>query len=249
MGRQSSLIKITGTLDDLSFYKTKDGHMVRMKGGVSGTRIKTDPAFARTRENMQKFAELNQAGKWIRSSLRSITSIGSDGRVVSRLVKQLAQVLKADTTNLRGFRKVGVGLSTTEGKTLLKSFNFNVQSVLSQVLKSNYQVDVASGIVTIPDCVAQQDLEYPAAATHCSIESGWSEINFSTGEITSSFSPPVSLVLDLTNSNVVLTPAQTPSGSGIVFIALKVSFLQKINGQLYPLNNGSLNAIEIVSVS
>lgn len=149
-----------------------------MKGGVSGTRIKTDPAFARTRENMQEFAEMNQAGKWIRTSLRSITSIGSDGRVVSRLVKQLAQVLKADTTNLRGFRKVGIGLSTTEGKSLLKGFNFNVQSVLSQVLKSNYQVDVASGIVTIPDFVAQQDLEYPAAATHCSIESGWAEINF-----------------------------------------------------------------------
>lgn len=109
---------------------------------------------------MQEFAEMNQAGKWIRTSLRSISSNGSDGRAVSRLVKQLAQVLKTDTTNLRGFRKVGVGLSTVEGKAILNGFNFNNESVLSQVLKSNYQVDTATGNVSISDFIPQQDLNF-----------------------------------------------------------------------------------------
>lgn len=60
MARQSSLIKISGTLEDLTFFKSADGHMVRMKGGVSGDRIKNDPAFARTRrtcKNLEKWVE------------------------------------------------------------------------------------------------------------------------------------------------------------------------------------------------
>ena len=154
-----------------------------------------------------------------------------------------------DTINLRGFRKVGMGLSTTEGKKLLKGFNFNIASQLSKVLKANYQVDNASGVVRIPDFIPQQDLVCPASATHCRIESAWSEIDFASGAIHSSISPTVSLVLDQTKTNVVLTPAQPPTGTGILFVVLKVSFFQEMNGEVYSLNNGSLNAIEIVSVS
>ncbi len=145
--------------------------------------------------------------------------------------------------------KYGWGLSTKESKKLLKGFNFNIASILSKVLKANYHVDSVSGVVRIPDFIPQQDLVCPASATHCRIESAWSEIDFTSGVIHSSISPAVSLVLDQTKSSVVLTPAQAPTGTGILFVVLKVSFFQEINGQVYTLNNGSLNAIEIVSVS
>ena len=127
MARQSSLIKINGTLEDLTFFKSADGHMVRMKGGVSGDRIKNDPVFARTRENMQEFGEMGRTGKLIRTSLRNLISNGSDSRSASRLLKSISQVLKEDTTSSRGLRKVGIGLSTSEGKALLVGFNFNIR--------------------------------------------------------------------------------------------------------------------------
>ncbi|MCC7026110.1 MAG: hypothetical protein IT265_04085 [Saprospiraceae bacterium] len=249
MGRQIGLIKISGKFNDLSFYKSKDGYIVRTKGGASNARIKTDPAFARTRENNQEFAEINHSGKWIRTSFRNITANESDALVVSRMVKQLSKVIKLDTVNLRGSRKVGMGLSTTEGKKLLKGFNFNIASILSKVLKANYQVDSASGVVRIPDFMPQQDLVCPASATHCRIDNAWSEIDFTSGVIHSSISPAVSLVLDQTKSNVVLTPAQAPTGTGILFVVLKVSFFQEMNGEVYSLNNEGLNAMELVSVS
>ena len=249
MAHQIGLIKISGKLNDLSFFKSKYGYIVRTKGGASGTRIKTDPAFARTRENNQEFAELNHAGKWIRTSLRNITANESDALVVSRMVKQLAQVIKLDISNLRGNRKVGVGLSTVEGKAHLKGFNFNIESVLNQVLKSNYHVDMVNGVVRIPDFIPQQDLVCPSGATHCSIEAAWSKIDFITGAFNSSKSLVVTLTLDLTPTEVVLNPTQLPTGAGILFVVLKVSFLQEVNGQLYPLKNGVMNAIELVSIS
>ncbi len=117
------------------------------------------------------------------------------------------------------------------------------------MLKANYQVESTSGVVRILDFIPQQDLVCPASATHCRIESAWSEIDFATGMIHSSISPAVSLVLDETKSNGLLSPAQAPIGSGILFIVLKVSFFQEINGEVYSLNNGGLNAMELVSVS
>jgi hypothetical protein len=64
MARVESLIKLNGTIGDLSFYKSKSvGYQARMKTGVSGDRIANDPAFARTRENGSEFGRAQQEGK------------------------------------------------------------------------------------------------------------------------------------------------------------------------------------------
>ena len=55
MGKLAGIIKLEGTLDGLTFYKSADGYLVRTKGGVSKTKIMNDPSFARTRENLCEF--------------------------------------------------------------------------------------------------------------------------------------------------------------------------------------------------
>ena len=49
MPKQRGIIKLDGTIGDITFYRTKDGYMAREKGGVSAERMQTDPAFERTR--------------------------------------------------------------------------------------------------------------------------------------------------------------------------------------------------------
>ena len=44
MARQKGIIKLRGTIGDITFYKTQDGHLAREKGGVDASRIKNDPA-------------------------------------------------------------------------------------------------------------------------------------------------------------------------------------------------------------
>ena len=52
MAKQKGIIKLEGTIGDITFYKsTQDGHLAREKGGVSADRIANDPNFQRTREN------------------------------------------------------------------------------------------------------------------------------------------------------------------------------------------------------
>ena len=63
MARQKGILKIKGTIGDITFYKTKDGYLVKEKSAVEGNRIASDPAFQRTRENNSEFGRAGKAGK------------------------------------------------------------------------------------------------------------------------------------------------------------------------------------------
>ena len=39
MARQKGIIKLKGTIGDITFYKTQDGHLAREKGGIDANRI------------------------------------------------------------------------------------------------------------------------------------------------------------------------------------------------------------------
>src|SRR5665647_1515972 len=101
MARQKGIIKLKGTIGDITFYKTKDGHLAREKGGIDASRIKNDPAFQRTRENGSEFGRAGKAGKILRTALRSLLLNSADGRMVSRLTQKMVEVIQADVTNLR----------------------------------------------------------------------------------------------------------------------------------------------------
>src|SRR5690606_37348938 len=98
MARQTGLIKLKGTLDNVSFYKTKDGNLARMKTSVDAKRIANDPAFERTRENGAEFGSSASSGKVLRDAIRPMMQNASDNRVVSRLTKIMTQIKNLDPT-------------------------------------------------------------------------------------------------------------------------------------------------------
>ena len=102
MAKLKGILKIEGTLQDMTFYKTQDGHLVKTKSGVSADRIANDPAFARTRENGTEFANAATAGKLLRDSVRSIVQVAADNRITSRLTQVMSQIKNMDTTSARG---------------------------------------------------------------------------------------------------------------------------------------------------
>ena len=85
MPKQKGIIKIAGTLDDITFFKRKDVFLVRTKGGVTKDRIMKDPAFKRTRENMSEFSTTAKAGKLLRNSCTVLIKSAFDGTLVQRL--------------------------------------------------------------------------------------------------------------------------------------------------------------------
>ncbi|TXE17137.1 hypothetical protein ES692_10790 [Psychroserpens burtonensis] len=248
MAKLKSLIKIEGTLDDLTFYKGKDGYLVRTKGGVSANRIKNDPAFARTRENGSEFGHCATSGKILRRSIINLLADAKDNRVTSRLTQTMSVLKNADITSVRGQRKVAIGLTTPEGRAALKGFDFNSDAQLTSVLLSDFSLDPATGEIIITDLTTGYDLASPGGATHVSFKSGFLNLDFSTEEKDLQVSPILNLPINGTTTTVTLTPASVPTGTGNQLFFLKVSFFQDVNSIQYPLNNGTFNALQLIEV-
>lgn len=180
MAKLKSFIKIEGTLDDLTFYKGKEGYLVKTKSSISANRIKNDPAFIRTRENGAEFGHAATSGKQLRRAILNLLTDAKDDLVTPRLTQVMTRVKDADTTSPRGERNVATGLTTVAGRLALNGFNFNVNAILSSVLLTDFTLNTATGEVDIPDFVPNQNLTYPEGATHVSLEAGFLNLDFTT---------------------------------------------------------------------
>ena len=249
MAKQKGIIKLEGTIGDITFHKSKDGYIAKEKSSVPAERIANDPAFQRTRENGAEFGRAGKASKLLRNSLRALLQRAADSRVTSRLVKEMMRVIHADLTSIRGQRNVIDGESE-----LLKDFDFNVNSKLATTLFAPYtaNIDRVTGecSVNIPSYVPVNMIAAPGGATHYRIFAGASVVDFQ-GE---SFSNDVeeSAVLPLTNvASVALNLVCTLAANSThpIFLALGIEFLQEVNGTMYALHNGTFNALSLVQVN
>ena len=249
MAKLKSILKIEGTLDELTFYKSNSQYLVKTKGGVSGDRIANDPAFQRTRENGSEFGMSATAGKLVRVAFRNLMMTASDRLVTSRMTKVMTDVKNLDAANARGERHVHEGFGLPEGKAVLKGFNFNIKSVLSSILFKSYALNTTTGALDIAGLVPVNDILSAPGATHLSIRTGWSKVDFAMGEFETSISNTVNLPIDGVASTVNLAHAAAPTlATGLNVFVLLIEFFQEVNGVQYSLKNGGYNSLAVIEV-
>jgi hypothetical protein len=248
MAKQRGIIKLEGTIGDITFLKSKDGYIAKEKSGVPADRIASDPAFQRTRENGAEFGRAGKSGKLLRNALRGVLQKASDSRMVSRLTKEMMRVIKADTTSQRGQRNVIDGEAE-----LLSGFDFNVDAKLGTTLYAPYTATInrVTGDCTIafPAFVPINMIAAPGGTTHFKLFAAAAAIDFQ-GETFSSVQQESALLpWDVTPTAVLNLVNALPAGStDPLFLALGIEFLQEVNGDLYSLNNGAFNAMALVKV-
>ena len=247
MARQSGLIKIKGTLDNVNFYKTKDGDLARMKTSVDGNRIKNDPAFERTRENNAEFGISAKAGKLVRDGARPLAMTAADSRLASRFTQLMTRIKNLDAVSPRGERNIVQGLQDPQALAILQGFEFNRNAILSSILFKPYSVS-PTGEITISNLVTQNDIAVPQGATHVSFTAGVLGVDFSNGDQELQLSNVENLPIDMSSNTVTLTPAGMPSVTGLSMILLRLEFFQEVNGNQYTLKNGAFNALRVVGV-
>ena len=248
MARQSGLIKLKGTLDNVNFYKTKDGNLARMKTSVDAKRIANDPAFERTRENGKEFGSSAGSGKLLRDAVRPLAMNASDNRVVARLTKLMTAIKNLDAVNDRGNRVVAEGIQVPAGIALLKGFDFNKTALLGSILYKAFTVNTGTGEIVITDLIPQLDIAYPQGASHVEFSCGFVGLDFDTNEKDLQLSTPVNLPIDQTQTTVTLTPAAIPAIGTTQLFLLKIEFMQQLNGSFYSLKNGAYNSLHIAEV-
>ena len=249
MARQKGIIKLKGTIGDITFYKTQDGHLAREKGGIDASRIANDPAFQRTRENGSEFGRAGKAGKLMRTAFRGALLKAADGRMVSRLTQRMVKVIQADSTSERGLRNVIDGEAE-----LLAGFEFNIRGKLGTSLFAPYTaaIDRVTGELTVdvPSFIPTNMVAAPTGTSHYKIISAAAEIDFEAETFVVANSETAILPWDAVASVAVSHVNQvTAASTKPLFLVLGVEFFQQINGQMYALKNGAFNPLAVVQVS
>jgi hypothetical protein len=249
MARQKGIIKLKGTIGDITFYKTQDGHLAREKGGIDASRIASDPAFQRTRENGSEFGRAGKAGKLLRTAFRPLLLNTADGRMVSRLTQRMVKVIQADLVSERGLRNVIDGEAE-----LLFGFEFNIRGKLGTSLFAPYvaNIDRTAGEVTvdIASFVPSNMIAAPSGTTHFKIVSGGAAIDFEneTFEVVNS-ETAILPWNSVPTTAISHTNTLSANSTNPLFLVLGVEFFQEINGQMYPLKNGAYNPLSMAKVS
>jgi hypothetical protein len=249
MARQSGVLLLKGELGGLSFYKTAtDGHLARQKGGVDAKRIRTEPGFARTRENGAEFGRAGKAGRLLRTAFRALVLNSRDSRATSRLTQTFTDVIHGDAVSLRGARNVVDGdLSKLQG------FEFNVDGKLRQTLLAQYSVDVdrVTGTVTVdvPQFVPAELIASPVSATSFRLVASVAELDFAGDRYISQVAESAENTTALEVPVAINLPMQiTPGAVNPLVVVLGIEFSQVCNGVMYAINDGSFNALAVVAV-
>jgi hypothetical protein len=248
MAKQNGLVKLTGTIGDMTYYRTKDGYMAKEKTSLNAARIASDPKFKRTRENMAEFGNAAKAGKTLRRSISLVLQNAKDPRVVSRLCKTMMQVVKSDAVDKRGKRKVAAG-----DVTLLANFEFNAGAILNTTFHApySYNINRTTGAlsVTIPAFIPFTNIIAPESATHFKFMSAGGAIDFDKGKYVSQASESALLPWDETaTADITLTNNVTAGSTLPLFLVFGIQFYQQVNSDQYPLSNGSFNALSVIAV-
>lgn len=249
MAKQKGIVKIKGTLDDLTFMKTKDGYLVKEKQeGITRDMINNNPDYIRIKENVSEFTRAGKATKQLRNAVEDVIKKSKDRRLTSRLTKVMMQVVKADSINVRGARKVTDGVLG-----FLKHFDFNANAPLQSTLKTkyNYQIDRVTGQMTV-DVLPFKPLGkvlQPTGSTHFRIVSAALEIDFDSDFVVLGSSESVDIPISNTTTALIsLQNAVTANSVYPLFLLLGIQFYQVVNGDAYPLTSKEFNALAILAV-
>lgn len=241
-------MQVEGTIGDVTFYKSKDGFRIRSRGGVSRERILNSPAYERTRENLSEFGRAAKAGKTLRLAFATPLKMITDGRMVSRLSREMYRVIQSDANSTRGQRNV------LDGETeLLKGFEFNEGSNLATTLTAPFTAAInresGKASINIPAFIPATAIKAPVSSTHFRLALGAAEINFEAGAYTAGQAFSGILPIGMTATTPITLEHNLPADSTHpLFLAFGIQFFLETNGDYYPLNDSSHNALSLVQV-
>lgn len=266
MARQRGPLKYTGTLGDIRHFKIKgnEGYFAGLIGGPTAEQIRTDPAFQRTRENMNEFGGCALAGKSVRVGLASLMKTMADSQVTGRITAIMKKINLEDGSEARGQRAVLI----TQEPQYLEGFEFNRFTSFDSTFNPPYTTTPGANrdesTLDIPAFNPLSYLNVPAGATHFRIINSLSVISdFEFNPTTKVYEPkdndlnelkavrysnylPVNTMTTALSLSTVFPGPPTVTTDVMVLNTIGIEFYQEVNSNYYVFAQG--NAMKITEV-
>lgn len=168
MARQLGHVNYGGTIGGIRHFKIKglSGNFAGLKGGATGEQIKSDPAFIRTRENMNEFGGCAIVGKSLRTGLAQIMKQMSDSQLTGRLTGIMKKINLEDQSEARGYRAI---LVSAQPQYLL-GLNFNrnnsFEGMFTGTVETVTTAERNSVTLNVEPFSTLSNVNAPSGATH-----------------------------------------------------------------------------------
>jgi hypothetical protein len=248
MPKQVGLIKVRGTVEDLSFFETQDGFMAKKKARFSKDRLKTDPNYEQVRLNNLEFGTGGAASRLFRDAFTAEINKASDNRMISRLTTAMIAVLRADTINPWGYRTVQQG-----DMQQLEGFNFNDRVSMSAAFKVESAITLNRGTgqaaVIIPAHIPKEFVAAPSnGVSHYRLFAAAAILDFENESSFSARQSSANLVYDDNlGTETTLTLPLTANSTLPCFIVLGVQFMKIVNGKAV-LNSKKESSLHVLAI-
>jgi hypothetical protein len=162
MARLKGPIQFIGSIGNLrSYYDRRvKGYIVATKGGASKELILNNPAFARTRENMNEFKACGMWASLFRKALLSISHLHG-GYYFSDIVSIAKRLQNRDTVNTKGYRSI----ESSKTPILLSLIKFNSNHPFERVCLCRMEValseDKKTVTLKIPELHPYSNIDWP----------------------------------------------------------------------------------------
>lgn len=138
MARYESIMKISGTIDNLVFYQLNGVNVVRKKSGFNSADYKKKASYKKVRENSSEFGHCSKSGKMLRNALHEYLAENGDKYLYQKVAKLMTEIKDLDDSSERGKRSVEKGLARNEANVLLQNFTFgNFENVRNDILRTD----------------------------------------------------------------------------------------------------------------
>ncbi|OAD92639.1 hypothetical protein A7A78_01650 [Aequorivita soesokkakensis] len=243
MAKQVGVIRLKGTIGDVTYYRSKNGgDLARAAGGgYTSESVKNSPSMVRTRENASEFGHCSSVKKHFRLSLAPFLCVRKDGTLHKRMMTLFTELKKMDPVSERGQRNVGQGLTTVRGKNLLGNFNFTPACNVAEVLGATLHYDFVNRILEVTNFDIHA-VSFPSGATHMALTLGLLHFDFDTLKYQLKTSVPFYFDKNYSGDSFQLG-VDLPDVSGTSLAVLGMKFYDKVGETFYLFK--SANAVGI----
>lgn len=246
MAKQIGPIVVTGTYDGVNYYIREGEALARTAGGgFTRERILKGRNMERVKEGYTEFAGCSKVNRAFKTAVKPFLSGYRDGTLHRRLMQLFLKIKDADLCSERGKRSVHQGISSPEGKALLKDFVFTPRRPALFVCP--YVFDRETLTFSVHGFNVHQ-AGFPPAACGMQVTVGVVRFEFGSLVYEQVISDPVFIDRDSADASFEIALEALPEGSGVLFAVARVSFEEIVAGERVMMKSGDGVAIEVMEL-
>lgn len=246
MAKQIGPYVLTGTYNGVNYYIREGEALARTAGGgFTRERILKGRNMERVKEGYTEFAACSKVNRAFKTSVKPFLSGYRDGTLHSRLMQLFLKIKDADLHSERGKRSVHHGISSPEGKSLLKDFVFTPKREV--VFGRPYVFDLETLTLRVHGLNVHQ-AGFPAAASRMQVTVGIVRFDFESLTYQQVISDSVFIDRDSDDASFEIALEALPEGSGVLFALVRVCFEEIVAGKRVIMTGGEGFGIEVIEV-